>query len=163
MLEILDVDGILILTSKFNKMYGREYSYISLDLQSVKKKIKSDNTTSIFTTNEHVVIYRHENDILVIFYASLYANEVFLNSMLNLYMESLRIATKKSELNSDVIDHKFDYVVLLTEYFVYDGMFMTETSEELIKKLPKRNFEDIKAMPVPKGFSSIFRKVKLFK
>lgn len=163
MLEILDIDGIMIFDSKFNRIYGREYSNLPLDKEKVRKEIRSSDNNSIFLTNEHLVLYRCVNDIYIVFYASLYSNEVFLNSMMNLYLDALRTSLKKTELTLDVLDDKYDYLILLTEYFVYDGMFMAESAEELVRMHPKRNFENIKGMPVPKGFSSIFKKVKFFK
>lgn len=162
MLEILDIEGVLILDNKFNRVYGREYGPLKLNKDLIRESIKNEETGTIFFTNDHLVIYRKINDVLIIFYGSLYCNELYLNSMLNILIESISLVLKK-EISVSVLDNKFDYLVLLIEYFIYDGMFMVETVEELVKMIPKRNFEDIKGMPVPKGFSSIFKKVKFFK
>lgn len=162
MLEILDIEGVLILDSKFNRLYGREYSPFKLNKELVRESIRNEETGSIFLTNDHLVIFRQINDVFIIFYGSLYCNELYLNSMINIFIEAISTILKK-EVTVNVLDNKFDYLVLLIEYFIYDGMFMVESAEELVKMVPKRNFEDIKGMPVPKGFSSIFKKVKFFK
>ncbi|KRH92602.1 vesicle coat complex subunit zeta, partial [Pseudoloma neurophilia] len=163
-LEILDIEGVLILDSKYTRVYGREYTPVPLTIQTFKEGLHTNNDTSIFLTGDSntLVLYRKINDIFIIFYGNSYCNELFLNSMMNVFVESLTILMK-NEVTCTNIDSKYDYLILLIEYFIYDGMFMVDTVEELVKMVPKRNFENIKGMPVPKGFSSIFKKVKFFK
>lgn len=163
MLEIQDIDGLFVLDTKFNRIFGKEYSLVPLDKSILKQQIQSNPNSSIFLSQDHLVLVRSINDLYFIFYASTFSNEVFLNSMFNLYLDCLKLLLKKPGIQSDHLESKFDYLVLLTEYFIYDGMFMIESTDEALKLIPKRTFEDLKGMPVPKGFSSIFKKVKFFK
>ncbi|ELA48402.1 hypothetical protein VCUG_00011 [Vavraia culicis subsp. floridensis] len=157
MLEILDIDGLLILDTNYNRIYGRTYTSNSLELSTLKG-IKEFPAV----TKDHIVLQKVLNDTIVVFYGSKEANEVFLNHMLNVFCSALA-QLFKGEVSLQLVDEKYDYMVLMIEYFVYEGMFRAENAEDVVAKVPKRNFEDLKGMPIPKGFSSIFKKVKIFK
>lgn len=157
MLEILDIDGLLILDGNYNKIYGRSYTHCPLELDTLKS-IKEFPAI----TKDHVILQRVLDDAVVIFYGSTHTNEVFLNCMLNVFCSALAMLFKK-EVSLQIIDEKFDYMVLMIEYFIYEGMFRVDSAEDVVAKVPRRNFEDLKGMPIPRGFSSIFKKVKIFK
>ncbi|KAF9742717.1 Coatomer subunit zeta [Nosema granulosis] len=151
-MSIIDVEGLIFTDLRGNILYKKIYNLEEKKLLFIIKKALEEKDP-ICLLDSNLLFIHKTNEICVIMVSNSENNEVFLNACFEQFVGAMSQISQK--LTVEAVYKKFDVFFLLCDIFVYEGVIMENKSETMIKKLPKRTFETLEGMKVPKGMASI--------
>lgn len=152
-MNLFDIEGLVIADGQgeilYRKTFGEDMT------RMVVEKVLRDKE-SILIAADRLVLSKRLDDVFLVMYCPLDANEPFMGQVFEefaaAFVEIVKTPTR------DRVWKKYDQIVLLVAGFVYEGIVICGKSEEMTGRLPKRNFEGVDGMKVPRGFASLLHK-----
>lgn len=105
---------------------------------------------------DQTLFLARRSDIFVVLLARLGANDVFVKSAFDAFMECLDRVVRRWSLER--IAEKYDQIVLHFNEFVFRGVILTDQSKELSSRVMKRSFENISGIKMKKGLASFINR-----
>lgn len=151
-MSIIDVDGLIFTDLRGSILYKKIYNIEEKKLVYIIKKALEEKDPICLLDNNLLFIHK-KNELCTIMVSNSENNEVFLNNCFEQFVCAMSQVSKKFTVES--MYKKFDVFFLLSDIFVYEGVIMEDKCERMIKRLPKRTFETLDGMKVPKGMASL--------
>lgn len=153
-MDIHDIQGIIVTDNQSKLLYQKRY--IECDItESITSAVFASNDP-ILIHNDKLVLHKKLDELCIILYAACDVNEILLNEVLSEFITAFCTVVKA--LTVDSLWKKYDQVILLVDAFVYEGIILETQAKAMIDKIPKRSFEGVEGMKVPKGFASLLNK-----
>ncbi|KAF7683280.1 Coatomer subunit zeta [Astathelohania contejeani] len=156
-MNIYDLEGIAIMSRTGDVIFHKTFINENI-LNDIYSRIINERCEISFL-EDHIVLYKMIEDVIILFYASCDVNEIFISKEFDIFYSAL-LRLFDTPITKDAVFSKYDQVILLVDNLVYEGIFIEDDSEALIKSIPKRNFEGLESMKIPKGFVSFFSRSK---
>ncbi|AFM98766.1 vesicle coat complex COPI subunit zeta [Encephalitozoon hellem ATCC 50504] len=154
-MNLFDVEGLVVADVQGEILYKRIFSKEEdIVARIVEKSIKDRETISV--SHERIVMCKKLDEILLIIYSPMDVNEAFIGQVFDEFTTAFVSIIKTP--TRERVWKKYDQVVLLVTEFLYEGIVMSGKSEEMLDRLPKRNFEGVDGIKVPRGFASLIHK-----
>lgn len=154
MLNIQNVKSFVIFNENGIPIIKREYKPV--DYSTVFSKIKN-NRDEITIVGENLVMYKILENIYVVLITDLDVNEIMYMKCLDAYYAAL-LKVLKSSATVKTLTENYDYLVLLTDGFVFEGIVLEDDADKLVSLVEKRPFESLDGIKMTKGFASMFTK-----
>ncbi|KAG5860492.1 vesicle coat complex COPI subunit zeta [Encephalitozoon hellem] len=154
-MNLFDVEGLVVADVQGEILYKRIFSKEEdIVARIVEKSIKDREIISV--SHERIVMCKKLDEILLIIYSPMDVNEAFIGQVFDEFTTAFVSIIKTP--TRERVWKKYDQVVLLVTEFLYEGIVMSGKSEEMLDRLPKRNFEGVDGIKVPRGFASLIHK-----
>jgi Clathrin adaptor complex small chain len=156
-----NVKGIAILGENGERVLGMPFpagpSVREMEREIFSKAKAAEGEVLLYS--DLVVVYKMLEDVCIVIYGASEENELLLHRALEVfYSAALRVLkgplTRKSLLKS------YDQLFLLLDVFLYKGIILTDSAEELYRRTTRRTFEGLEAVKIPSKFSSVFKKAQ---
>ncbi|CAD26373.1 COATOMER ZETA SUBUNIT [Encephalitozoon cuniculi GB-M1] len=154
-MNLFDIEGLLVADSQGEILYRRVFSKEEEIAAKIAEKAAGDRE-SISMFYDRIVMCKRLDEVLLIIYSPMDVNEPFVGQVFDEFTAAF-IGIVKTPTRERVWK-KYDQIVLLVAEFLYEGIVMSGKSDEMLDKLPKRNFEGVDGMKVPRGFASFLHK-----
>ena len=152
-MDIKDVCYISILDSRKNVLYAYNYD---LKEESAFINTLDENNGPVFLFKDQLALHFQLNDISLLFLAMPDSNEIFISKAAEALVQALSAIIKNWCVNR--IAEKYDQIILIFNEFVFKGIILTDTQQELSSRVMKRTFENMGTLKVNKGFASFLNK-----
>jgi hypothetical protein len=156
-MNLFDIEGIAVADAKgkilFRRVFGSEEERLS---EIVQKATKDNEAIGLFS--DRVMMAKKMDELQLIIYSPLEVNEAFVSQAFDEFATAFLRVVKTP--NKECLWKEYDQVALLVCNFVHDGVILETKAAKMIESLPKRNFEGVTGMKIPKGplsFGKIFR------
>jgi len=152
------VKGLCIMTENGMRVLGLPL-LVTEDVKGIEKKIHAkakENEGPIVLCGEYIAVCKKLEDICIILYAQIEENEIVLASALDAFYSAV-VKRIKGPLTQKSLNKHYDEVFLLLDAFIYKGLILTDSTEELCESVPKRTFESLNAVQMQSKLSSVLR------
>ncbi|AFN83483.1 vesicle coat complex subunit zeta [Encephalitozoon romaleae SJ-2008] len=154
-MSLFDVEGLVVVDVQGEILYKRIFSKEEdIAAKIVEKSTKDRDIISV--SHERIVMCKKLDEILLVIYSPLEVNEAFIGQVFDEFTTAFVSVIKTP--TRERVWKKYDQIVLLVSTFLYEGIVMVGKSDEMLNRLPKRNFEGVDGIKVPKGFASFLHK-----
>lgn len=152
-MNIKDVSYLAILEKYTNVIYAMNFDNINTEeLHSILNK----DTDAISLYNDRSLFLYRNNDIIAVLLTKPDSNDIFVYNAFKSLIDSLDKIVK--EWICERFGEKYDQVLIALNEFVYNGIILTDQTEDLNKRIMNRTFENISGIKVNKGFASFLNK-----
>ena len=152
-MDLKDISLICITDSNRNPLYT--YKYDNCDIKDLLQAF-TENEFSISVYKDQTLFTRRMDDISIHLLARPESNEIFVQNAFDALLNSLNAVIKNWSV--DRIAEKYDQIILIFHEFVFNGIILTDNSDDLSERVMKRTFENVNAIKVSKGFASFLNK-----
>lgn len=154
-MNLFDIEGLLVTDCQGEVLYKKVFSKDTQLATRIAERVARDkDAISLF--HDRVVMCKRLDEILLVIYSPMDVNEPFVGQVFEEFAAAFVTLIKTP--TKERVWKKYDQIVLLVFEFLYEGIIMSGKSDEMIGRLPKRNFEGVDGMKVPRGFASLLHK-----
>ncbi|ADM11997.1 vesicle coat complex subunit zeta [Encephalitozoon intestinalis ATCC 50506] len=154
-MSLFDVEGLVVASSQGEILYKKVFTKDEGVVEKIVEKTVRDRE-SIAVFRDRIVMCKRLDEILLIIYSPMEVNEAFVGQAFDEFAAAFVDVVKTP--TQERVWKKYDQIVLLVAGFLYEGVIMLGKSDEMLSKLPKRNFEGVDGIKVPKGFASFLHR-----
>ncbi|KAI5184567.1 coatomer subunit zeta [Nematocida homosporus] len=155
------VYGLAIIGEGGIRLLGTPLS-ISAETKELEVKMfnKAKETEgNILLFDSHLVLYKAVEDVYLLLYAPITENEIMLFNALDAFYSAI-VKAIKGPLTQKSLTKHYDEVFLVLDSFIYKNVLISDSTTDIVERIPKRTFEGLEAMPIPSKFSSAFKKAQ---
>jgi hypothetical protein len=151
-MNLFDIEGVAVADVKGKILFKRVFGSDEEKINEVVQKVTKDSE-AIGLFSDRVVMAKKMEEIQLIIYSPLEVNEAFVSQA----FDELGVAFLKVVKTPDKehVWKEYDQIALLICNFVHEGAILEAKAAKMIESLPKRNFEGVAGMKIPKGKLSI--------
>lgn len=153
-MNLFDVEGLIVADDQGEVLYKKIFGEEGIAERVVEKAVRDKE--EIMVVMGKIVMMKRLDEVFLVMYSRMDVNEPFVSQVFDEFATAFVGVVKTP--TRDRVWKKYDQVVLLVSVFVYEGIVMCGKSEEMIGRLPKRNFEGVEGMKVPRGFASLLHR-----
>jgi hypothetical protein len=152
-MNIKDVSYIGILDSKKHVLFSYKYEF---NEESLLIATLDENNGPVYLFKDQLVLNSKLNDISILFLANKDSNEIFVSQALDALIQALSLVIKNWCVER--IAEKYDQIILIFNEFVFNGIILSDDTEDLSSRIMKRTFENLSSIKVNKGFASFLNR-----